>query len=305
MACSSCGSAAAYFARYNGRHYCPGHFREFVEKRVKREIREQKIFSGKATVCVAVSGGKDSMTALTLLKQFSEARRDTNLIAITVDEGISGYRSASLDVIERYCRSLGIEWRCRSFLEQSGFTMDRLAAAKRKRTTCAYCGVFRRNLINSMAIEAGASRLATGLNLDDTAQSVMMNISRADTSRMAMMGPHDTVIDGLVPRVQPLRQIPENEVLLYAMMRCIPFLRSSCPYSEEASRNLFRDVVLRMEDEMPGTRYSILRSANAFTASRKTGRARKCSVCGHVSSGSVCRTCLLGREIVSILAPEK
>lgn len=289
-----------YFARYNGRHYCRSHFTESVERRVRREIREQSVFSGNSTVCVAVSGGKDSMTALTLLRRFSAMRRGTRLIAVTADEGISGYRSESLSIIENHCRSLGVEWRCRSFEGSEGFTMDRLAAAKRKRTTCAYCGVFRRNLINSMALEAGASKLATGLNLDDTAQSVMMNIARADTSRMAMMGPHDRVVDGLVPRVQPLRQIPENEVLLYAMLSGIPFLRSSCPYSEEASRNLFRTIVLRMEEEMPGSRYSIVRSADAFSAPLPHGKARRCSSCGSVSSGSVCRSCTLRSEIGSL-----
>lgn len=268
-----------------------------MEKRVKKEIREQNIFSRNSTVCIAVSGGKDSMTALTLLKRYSAARRDTRLIAITVDEGISGYRSESLEIIENYCRKLGVDWRHRSFGEDAGFTMDRLAATVRKRTTCAYCGVFRRNLINALALEAGATKLATGLNLDDTAQSVMMNIARADTSRMAMMGPHGGVIDGLVPRVQPLRLIPENEVLLFAMLSGIPFLRSSCPYSEEASRNLFRDIVLRMEEEMPGTRYSIVRSAGAFSAAAPRGRVRRCSECGNVSSGSVCRTCTLKQEI--------
>lgn len=302
MLCSSCNSDAIYFARYNGKHYCTGHFTEFVEKRVRREIRSQKIFSRNATVCIAVSGGKDSMTALTLLKRFSADRRDIHLIAVTVDEGITDYRTESIGLVENYCRDLGIEWRCRSFSDEADFTMDRLAAQDRRRTTCAYCGVFRRNIINSLAREAHASWLATGLNLDDTAQSVMMNIARGDTSRMSMMGPHDAVIEGLVPRVQPLRQIPENEVLLYAMISAIPFLRSSCPYSEEASRNLFREIVLRMEEEMPGTRYSIVKSAGSFSAPVHSVRARSCSKCGDVTSGTVCRTCTLKEEIKSVLS---
>jgi uncharacterized protein (TIGR00269 family) len=299
--CSFCNRDAIYFARYSGRHYCGGHFSESVEKRVNREIRRQRILSRDATVCVAVSGGKDSMTALSLVREAAANRRDITLIAITVDEGITGYRSEATGIVEEYCRKLGIEWRCRSFSEEAGFTMDRLAGAKRQRTTCAYCGVFRRNLLNSMARDAGAERLVTGLNLDDTAQSVMMNMARGDTGRMAMMGPHERKVDGLVPRAQPLRMIPENEVLLFAMQNGIPFLRSSCPYSEEASRNLFREMVLRMENDMPGARYSIAKSAAAFSGSARKIKASNCTVCGGITSGNVCRACTLREELKQIL----
>jgi uncharacterized protein (TIGR00269 family) len=250
--CSFCNRDAIYFARYSGRHYCGGHFSESVEKRVNREIRRQRILSRDATVCVAVSGGKDSMTALSLVREAAANRRDITLIAIT-------------------------------------------------RTTCAYCGVFRRNLLNSMARDAGAERLVTGLNLDDTAQSVMMNMARGDTGRMAMMGPHERKVDGLVPRAQPLRMIPENEVLLFAMQNGIPFLRSSCPYSEEASRNLFREMVLRMENDMPGARYSIAKSAAAFSGSARKIKASNCTVCGGITSGNVCRACTLREELKQIL----
>ena len=299
--CSFCNLNAIYFARYSGRHYCTRHFSESVEKRVNREVRRQNILSRNSTVCVAVSGGKDSMTALKLIRKAAENRSDIRLIAITVDEGITGYRSEAAGIVGEYCRREGIDWRCRSFREEAGFTMDRLAAAERQRTTCAYCGVFRRNLLNSMAREAGAERLVTGLNLDDTAQSVMMNMARGDTGRMAMMGPHLNKVEGLVPRAQPLRMIPENEVLLFAMQNGIPFLRSSCPYSEEASRNLFREIVLKMESEMPGARYSIAKSAASFSSARKKMNASKCTACGDITSGNVCRACTLREELKHIL----
>ncbi|MCL5437543.1 MAG: TIGR00269 family protein [Candidatus Thermoplasmatota archaeon] len=272
-----------------------------MEGRVRKEIRRQGILAHNSTVCVAVSGGKDSMTALTLMKEFSRERRDIRLIAITVDEGITGYRSEALRLVEEYTDRIGVEWHCRSFNDEAGFTMDRLAPRERERTTCAYCGVFRRSIMNSMARDLGATRLVTGLNLDDTAQSVMMNIARGDMTRMSMMGPHERTVDGLVPRAQPLLGIPENEVLLYAIQRGIPFIRSSCPYSEEASRNLFRDIVLRLEAEMPGSRYAVIKSGMAMSEAPPSGRISRCAECGDVTSGSECRACALRTELAKVL----
>lgn len=305
MKCGSCGLDAVYYARYNGMHYCGRHFSAFVEGRFRKEARAQRIFSRGKRIAVAVSGGKDSMTVLHLLGRMCRERRGTEVVAVTVDEGIRGYRDACIDVIEDYCRAQRVELFISSYADFAGFTMDALAAVPRERTTCAYCGVFRRSLINTLARESGADVLATGLNLDDTAQSIMMNMSRGDVDRLAMMGPHDVSVDGLVPRVQPLRQIPENEVMLYAMLEGIPFVRSSCPYAEEASRNLFRETVLRIEEEMPGARFAMLRAVSKMQVSRNGGMAGKCSQCGDVTSSGTCRACTLKAEASSLLAIER
>lgn len=303
MKCDSCPEEAVYFARYNGMHYCASHFRTSIEERVKKEIRAERIFDRGNRIAVAVSGGKDSMTTLHLLRKLSAQRRGTEIIAITVDEGIVGYRDLCLNTIRDYCISAGISWKCKSYREFAGFTMDMLAGAKRERSTCAYCGVFRRTLINALAKESGAQLLATGLNLDDTAQSILMNLTRGDADRLAMMGPHNAAVEGLVPRVQPLRQIPENEVLLYAMMEGVPFLSSTCPYYEEASRNLFREIVLRIEDEMPGSRYAMLKALSKMEVGRSGGEARRCTACGEVTSSVLCRACILKSEVQKILPP--
>ncbi len=300
MRCSSCDEPSVYLARYSGRHYCQAHFSEYVENRVRKEVRSQRIFERSGRIAVAVSGGKDSMTVLHLLKRLASRRRGTTLVAITVDEGISGYRDECMKLIGDFCNRNGIEWVSRSYSDFAGFTMDRLASAERSRTTCAYCGVFRRTLMNALAREAGADLLATGLNLDDTAQSILMNLSRGDSDRLSMMGPHEAVIEGLVPRVQPLRQVPENEVLLYATVQGIPFVRSSCPYSEEASRNLFREIVLRIEDQMPGSRHAMLRTMSRLSGQRRGGSAGRCGICGDTTSGETCRACTLRTEAVRL-----
>ena len=56
--------------------------------------------------------------------------------------------------------------------------MDEIAKNDPGTIPCTYCGVFRRKALNSKAKEIRADYLATGLNLDDTAQSVLMNFAK-------------------------------------------------------------------------------------------------------------------------------
>jgi len=294
--CDKCGRQAVIFVRYSGAHLCKEHFSDFVERRVKHEIRGQVDLKGGKRLAVAVSGGKDSTVTLELLHKILGQRKDLAMCAITVDEGIAGYRESSLPMVARMCRRLGIEHLVRSFTGLYGTTMDDISKTTRDQSTCSYCGVLRRRAMNSTAREWGATHLATGLNLDDTAQSILMNFARGDVERLARLGPHRRTQPGLVPRIQPLRTIPESESLLYAMVNGLEFHDIECPYAPEAVRNAYRSVLAELEDQFPGTRHSILKSYDdlrpALEDSFEPATLRSCG-CGEPTTSERCKACEL------------
>ncbi|MGQ9587063.1 MAG: TIGR00269 family protein [Thermoplasmata archaeon] len=258
--CDRCKKRSAIFVRYSGAHLCKEHFAQFVERRVRHELRRQIDLEGGERIAVAVSGGKDSTVALHLLHQILGARRDLALCAVTVDEGISGYRASSIPIISQNCSELGVEHKIVTFKGLFGMTMDEIASESRELSTCSYCGVLRRAAMNRAARDWNATYLATGLNLDDTAQSILMNFARGDVERLARLGPHRRMQPGLIPRIQPLRTIPESETTLYAMIKSLRWHDLECPYAPEALRNDYRATVNQLEDKYPGTRHSILKS---------------------------------------------
>ena len=67
--CHKCGATAVTFLRHAGRHLCGEHFIDLTERRVQKAIRRQADLSGGGTVAVAVSGGKDSMTCLDIVRR--------------------------------------------------------------------------------------------------------------------------------------------------------------------------------------------------------------------------------------------
>ncbi|MDD1743950.1 MAG: tRNA 2-thiocytidine biosynthesis TtcA family protein, partial [Methanomassiliicoccales archaeon] len=244
--CSRCNRESVTYIRYNGAHLCEEHFLQYVERRAKKEVRQQVDLNGVRKLAVALSGGKDSSVALYVLVESLRHRPGLEILAITVDEGISGYRpNTMLKAIELTSR-LGVEHHIVSFKDAIGKEMDEIAKVTSERGACSYCGVLRRRCMNSLARDLGAEVLATGLNLDDTAQSILMNFTRGDVERLARLGPHAKVQPGLIPRIQPLRLIPENETYLYALLRELPFSDDECPYADSALRNEYREIVNKL-----------------------------------------------------------
>jgi uncharacterized protein (TIGR00269 family) len=295
--CSKCSKPAVTFIRYSGNHLCEDHFFEFFDKRVRKEMRKQWELKADNKIAVALSGGKDSIVATWVLDELISKRRDIELHAITVDEGIDGYRPESLGIAKRFCEGRGIPHHIVTFKELTGWTMDEIAEADSETIACTYCGVFRRKALNSKAKEIGADYLATGLNLDDTAQSVLMNFARGDIEKLARMGPHTRVQEGLIRRIQPLRLIPEKEVYIFSMLKGLDIHNAECPYAERAFRGKFRDVLYDLEKTSPGTKHGILSTYDSIQPALQNmyqpANLKGCKNCGEPTMSELCKSCVL------------
>lgn len=321
--CDSCEKPAVVEQAYSGRILCGKHLAKSVRKKISRELRLQLPLKKGAhtTVLVAVSGGKDSAVLLDALVDLIGKRKDVTIVAGTVDEGIEGYRPPSIECAASLCERLGIEHHVVTYPELSFIEMDevvqRLPMVMEKdndapRMACSYCGVFRRQGINHLAARVGADVIALGHNLDDMAQTVLMNMANADIERTLRLAPHTaTPVDGLSPRIVPLRWVPEQEVHLYALHRDLPLHHEECPNARGALRWRHREMVAHMEADVPGTRHGLVRMADQIKGLRDQivdlgGQGQRpapptpCPRCGSPSSGTQCKACdmrdLLGVE---------
>jgi uncharacterized protein (TIGR00269 family) len=297
--CSKCGKKAVIFIRYNGTHLCQTHFCEFFNRRVKKEIRKQGPVPP-GIIAVALSGGKDSLVTVQVMHDLISSQGKRELHAITIDEGIAGYRPATLEIARRFCHSLHITHHVVSFQDIIGYNMDDIVSIGTL-GACTYCGVFRRHCLNRAARDIGAQVLVMGHNLDDMSQSIMMNFVNNDLERMARIGPHKKIQTNLIPRCMPLRRIPEKETTLYALLNNITVYEHTCPYSFQATRGAYRDILQKLENDHPGTRHSILNSYLAledfFSQRFPPADLNTCLQCGEPTSQSHCRTCQLIAEL--------
>jgi uncharacterized protein (TIGR00269 family) len=288
------------YQAYSGAHLCALHLIEDVERKVKHSIRQHRMVERGDTVAVGLSGGKDSTVLLHLLNKLFSKRPDLTFIAVSIDEGITGYREKTLEHAKELTKRLGVKHIFASFKDEYGATLDQIVAKKGDKGPCSYCGALRKHLLNKTAREAGATRLAVGHNLDDESQTVIMNLLRGDVERLVRMSP-GCVQPGLILRSKPLREIPEREVALYALLNQIPVDFSECPYAYSAIRGEVRDILNNFEVPHPGTKYSVLRSLDKLAEPlRRTfpqQNLQQCQICKEPTARDICQTCtLLGKK---------
>ena len=107
--CSACKTKEAFFYRqYSGERLCKKCFTESIEAKVRATITRYHMLGFNDHLAVAVSGGKDSLSILHILAKLNRQRPKTHITAVTVDEGIKGYRDEALKIAASNCKKLEI-----------------------------------------------------------------------------------------------------------------------------------------------------------------------------------------------------
>ena len=299
--CARCGAKPFYTRRYSGETLCADCFVESINDKVKRTASKYKMIRPSDRIAVAVSGGKDSLSLLRVLHQLYTPRRN-EIVAISVDEGVAGYRDEALEHVKAVANELDVEQVVVSYKDLFGFSLDEALNWKEERSvsSCSFCGVFRRRAIDEAATRAGATVVATAHNLDDCVQTFIMNLMHGDVARLGWLDPTYSDESFPVRRVKPFMEIYEEEVALYAFQTGVPFQSVSCPYMHEGLRSEVRDYLNMMEANHPGIKNVLLRSSldviDRFSHSSGT-ESVPCRECGRPSSSGLCNVCRMKAEI--------
>lgn len=293
---SGCSSPPVIYLPYAKEHLCKKHFCELFEKRVKRTIRNYSMLNKGGKIGIALSGGKDSFALIHALSRVRESL-PFELSALTIDEGIPGYRDKAIENASKRCEELGIEQHVFSFKEEYGTTISEIGK-KGKENLCSYCGVLRRKLLNSKARELGIEKIATGHNLDDVAQTAFLNLIRNEPLRFARFNEPISNSEKFVPRIRPLREIREKEVAAYAFLHGHAYDSGCCcPHAKSALRWSVRHSLNSLEDSYPGTKNKVASSFNSLqkivrgSLEGKSGELLLCEECGEPSSTKLCMAC--------------
>ena len=308
MQCSICKRREAFFYRqYSGEKLCKKCFTESIEAKVKATIAKYRMLEFDDKIAVAVSGGKDSISLLHILAKIERDYPKASLMAVTVDEGIKGYRDEALKIARENCKKLGIKHHIISFKELYGYRLDEIVKRLKEKgdmrlTPCAYCGVMRRKALNIAARKLEANKIATAHTLDDETQTILLNIFHGDVLRIAREKPvTDENHPKLVQKVKPFCEVPEKETALYAYVKKIKFQSMPCPYASEALRNDIRTMLNRMEEKHAGIKFTIFKSIEkirpALEKIATREGLRECSECGEPTTDKICKTCQILKEI--------
>lgn len=226
------------------RGLCETHFSEAIEQKVFETIAQYHMIKEGEKILVAASGGKDSLTLLNILS------KKYHVSALCVDEGIANYREKTIADLEKFCSARNIPLVIKSFKEEKGTTLDDLNPAH----PCTNCGIWRRDIMASTAKDFDV--IATGHNLDDEAQAVLMNIFKHHAMKP------QPVLEGnatFTRRVKPLYFIAEQDVRRYAFIHDLVSEFTECRNANLSHRRAVQHFLERREAEHPGAKEALLK----------------------------------------------
>lgn len=298
-ACNKCRDGLSIYRRaYSGECLCKKCFLYSIEEKTARTMSKFSMLNYNDRLAVAVSGGKDSLSLLYIMKKIFNRHDHSELIAITIDEGIKGYRNEALQIVKDFCSDLKVEVKILSYKDLFETDMDEAMILRptEKMTSCAVCGTLRRRAIDMAAQSIDADVVATAHNLDDHIQTFFINILAGDVERIGWTYP-EPVQYGIndLKKIKPFVEIYEHEIVFYALQREIPFQSEECPYMHESIRTELRQFLNQLEKEHPGIKYnaynSMIKISKGLKSLPSAIEANRCSICGKHSTGSVCSVC--------------
>ncbi len=329
--CTRCERPAYYIDSLSHNAYCKRCFIRHIRKKVRKTIAKYHMITHGDHIAVGLTGGKDSVVLLDVLAHILKKSKKVKLTAVTIDEGISGYREEGLAIATKLAEEFEIEHKIFSFEELYGATLDQVVQIKTQKnlpkTPCSYCGPFRRNAFNVAAKSINATKFATGHNLDDEVETILLNLMRGDHIRFLRLFREPIQVNDLfVPKIRPLVEISQPEVILYALARNLPFQQISCPYAQDAMRNDIRNMLTSFEEKRPGTLFHILhfhdrilkilqqlqkntRNHSENFDSQKNAMSysnlfinelhplNRCKICNEPTSQELCQTCKLLQQL--------
>jgi tRNA-5-methyluridine54 2-sulfurtransferase len=273
--------------------FCSGCFVHHCREQVRRAIHEHDMFPPEARVLVAVSGGKDSLALWDLLVDLGYEAD-----GVYLGLGIGDYSDESGRYVRRFAEERGLKLHEVDLPSDHGFDIPGAAHVTR-RAPCGACGLSKRHLFNSTALEHGYDVVATGHNLDDEAAVLLGNVLRWETGYLGRQYPVLPAEAGFARKVKPLVRMGEREMAAYCVLRGIDYQVEECPMAAGNRHLGFKEVLNALEDRSPGAKAAFLngffaRGHERFRAEEDRVELAACPGCGApTTTGGDCAFCSL------------
>ena len=226
-----------------------------LEKRlldsVARASAQFRLLEPGDKVMVAVSGGKDSMALLYLLREIQrKAPFDFSLVAVNVDQGHPGFPKETLP---SYFEAEGYDYR---IIEEDTYSIVQ-AKVPAGKTYCSLCSRLRRGILYNVAQELGATKIALGHHRDDVVETLLLNLFYS--GQLKAMPPRLRSDDGRNVVIRPLLYVSEAELIEFAEQRAFPIIPCDlCGSQEHLQRKQVKKLLDDLDAKNPYVRRNLL-----------------------------------------------
>jgi len=216
-----------------------------------RASQEHRLLEAGDRVLVAISGGKDSLTMLHLLREIKKrAPFEFSMIAVNIDQKQPGFPSG---VLPKYFAEQGYEF---EIVEDDTYSVvkEKVPAGK---TYCSLCSRLRRGILYTTARRLGATKIALGHHRDDCIETLMLNAFFA--GQLRAMPARYRADDGQNVVIRPLIYCAERDIADFAKAQGFPIIPCNlCGSQPNMQRQRIKLLLDELEHEHPHIRQNML-----------------------------------------------
>lgn len=225
-------------------------FIQYIERKVGKALGEYKMIDNNDKILVAVSGGKDSLTLLDVLKTKQKVLPvKYHLYAVYINFFNQQF---SLSPLIKYFVENGIEY----------YIIEKSLPKTKRKFSCFWCSWNRRKEIFLLAKKLGCKKVAFGHNLDDIVVTFLMNIFYH--AEISTMPPVLKMFNGEIQIIRPLVYVTSEETQKYVELKNLPVLSSNCPYfvndEKFQRRKYLNSLVTELQKYWPNIKLNIFHS---------------------------------------------
>lgn len=201
------------------------------------------------TVCVGVSGGKDSLLllyALALYRKFCPNKY--TLIAATLHMGREPF---DLRPIQALCDELEVAYTVKKTqISQVVFE------ERREKNPCSLCAKMRRGALIDLCAELGANKLALGHHRDDALETLLL--SMLYEGRIHTFHPKTFLSRSGITQIRPMVYLPEKHAIHMARVLNLPVVSNPCPANGSTKRETMKELLDHICKTIPNARELLL-----------------------------------------------
>jgi tRNA-5-methyluridine54 2-sulfurtransferase len=293
MKCRVCREPAVIDIRRHNANFCVPHFEKYCRDQVVKTIDEFEMARPDERLLVAVSGGKDSLAVWDILHDLGYAAD-----GLYIGLGIGDYSDVSGQHARAFARQRGLHLIEIDLRESYDYDIP-TASKVTKRVPCSACGLSKRHLFDSAALEHGYDVLVTGHNLDDEAAVLYGNVLRWQTDYLGRQRPTLPGRHGFPRKVKPLVRLSERETAAYCVLRGIDYLVDECPMAAGNKHLRYKEALNATEAASPGSKhafyFNFLRNAaeRFVDDNNDASTLGSCQRCGSPAESELCAFCRL------------
>lgn len=210
---------------------------------MRKAIQQYDLIRDGDHICVAVSGGKDSLVmlnGLVMLKNFIGI--DYQITALTIDPQFSG-KEGNYSCIADFCENIGVNYHVeKTHIGEIVFDI------RQEKNPCSLCARMRRGALYNSATELGCNKISLGHNYDDVVETFIMNLFTE--GRIGCFSPATYLEDREIHIIRPLVLAPERAVKKAS--KNLSVVKSVCPADGHTNRQKTKLFIAEMERQEHG-----------------------------------------------------